>query len=79
MDETEEDTSEENVEKVVAHMKMGFTYKISAVTLMIQSGTHSRTIHGKISPRPRYAQSSWQIRRGATPVPSVLKRITIIG
>ena len=38
-----EDTSEEVVEEVAVHMKMGFKYHMSPVTLRTKSGTRSET------------------------------------
>ena len=77
MDEVEEDTSKEVVEGEVENMKIELTYQMSPVTLKIQSGPHSKTIQGKGSLRTRYAQISWQIKRGAPPALSVLERTTI--
>ena len=77
--EVEEDTSKEVVEGAAVHIKMKLTSQMSPVTLKIQSGSHSQIIKGKGSLRTRYAQSSWQIKRGAPPFPSVLKRIMKIG
>ena len=79
MDKLEEDTDEEVVDEAVAHMKMELTSHMSPVTLRIQSGQHSQTIQGKGSLRTRYAQSSLQIKSGAPPYLSVLKRIIKIG
>ena len=77
VDKVEEDTSKEVVEGADAHMKMKLTSQMSSVTLKIHSGPQSQTIQGKGSLRNRYAQSSWQIKRGAPPALSVLKRTTI--
>ena len=78
VEEVEEDISEEFTEEAAAYMKMKLTSEMSPVTLKIQSGLHSQTIHVKVSLRTRYAQSSWQVKRGAPPAPSVLKGINKI-
>ena len=52
---------------VVAHMKMELTSQMSPVTFKIQSRPHYQTIQGKGSLSTRYAQSLWQIKRGALP------------
>ena len=79
VDKVEEETAEEVVEEAASHMKMKLTSHISPVTLKIHSGLHSQTIQGKESLRNRYAQSSYRIKIGAPPDPSVLKRITKFG
>ena len=76
MDKVEEDTSKEVVEGSADHMKMELTSQMSPITLKIQSGPHYQKIQVKGSLRSRYAQSSWQIKRGAPPDMSVLKRKT---
>ena len=76
VDKIEEYTSEEVVEGAAAHSKMEFKSKMSPVPLNIQSGPHSQTIQGKVSLRNRYAQIYWQIKRGAPPAMSVMKRST---
>ena len=65
VDKVEEYTTDEVVEEAAEHKKMELIYQMSPVTLKIQSGPHSQTIHEKISPRTRYAQSSWPIKRGS--------------
>ena len=65
LDELDEYTSKEVVEMAAAYMKMEFTSQMSPITLRIKSGPHSQTIQGKESLKTRYAQSSWQIKRGA--------------
>ena len=79
LDKSEEDMDEEVVEEAAAHMKMELISHMPPVTLKIQSGLHSQKIQGKVSLMTRYAHSSWQIKRGAPPAPSVLKGITEIG
>ena len=76
LEEVEEDTSKDFMEGEAAHIKIELTYQMSPVTLKIQSGAHSQTIHGKISLRNRYAKISWKIKRGAPPALSVLERTT---
>ena len=75
MDEVEEYTAKEVVEEVAAHMKMELVSQMSPITLKIQSGPHSQTIQVKGSLKTRYAQSSWKIKIGSPPAPSVLKKI----
>ena len=75
VDEVEVNMAEEVVEEVAAHMKMELVSDMSLITLKIQSGLHSQTIQGNGSLKTRYAQSSWRIKRGLPPAPSVLKRI----
>ena len=75
----EEDTFAEVVEEAAAHMKIELKSHMSPITLKIRSGPHSQTIQEKVSLRNPYAQSSWWIKRGAPPAPSVLKRITKFG
>ena len=41
-EDVEEDEAEEVAEETLAHMKVGLTYKMSPITLNIQSGTHSK-------------------------------------
>ena len=79
VDKVEEEISKEVVEGAASNMKMKLIYHMSPITLKIQSGPHSQTIQGKGSLRTRYAQSSWQIKRGAPPALSVLERKTIAG
>ena len=79
MERLEEDATEEFVGEAAAHMKTELKYKMSLVTLKIQSGTHSQTIQGRGPLRTWCAQSSWQLKRGAPPSLSVLKSIMIIG
>ena len=79
VDEVEEDTYKDVSEGAAAHMKMELTSQMSPVTLKIHSGTHSQTIQGKGSLRTWYAQSSWQIKRGAPPALSVLESTKITG
>ena len=67
VDKVKEDTSKEIVEGAAAHMKMELISHMSPVTLKIKSEPHSQTIQGKGSLRTQYAQSSWQIKRGAPP------------
>ena len=50
-----------------------YLYHMSPVTLKIQSGKHYQKIQGKGSLRTRYAQNSWQIKRGAPPALLVLE------
>ena len=59
VEEVEEDTPKEVAEEAGAHMKMELTYKMSPVTLKIQSGPHSQSIQGKVSLITQYAQSFW--------------------
>ena len=79
VDKVEEDTSNEVAEGAAAHMKMELTYQMSPVTLRITSGIHSQTLQEKGSPRKRYAQSSWKIKRGTPLALSVLERTTRTG
>ena len=79
VDEVEEDTPNEVAEGAAAHMKMELSSQMSHVTLNIQSGPHSQKIQGKVSLRTWYAQSPWQIKRGAPPYLSVLERTTRTG
>ena len=79
VDEVEEDTSKEFVEGAAANMKMELISKMSHVALKIQSGPHSQTIQVKVSMSNRYTQSFWQIKRGAPPYMSVLKKKTTNG
>ena len=74
MDEVEEDTAEEVMEEVAACIKTGLPSHMSPVNLNIHSEPHSQMIQGKGSLRNRYAQSSWQIKRGAPPALSVMER-----
>ena len=69
----------EAVEEAVVHIKMELIYQMSPVNLKIQIGSHYQTIQEKVSLRTWYSQMFWQIKRGAPPAPSVLKRITKIG
>ena len=47
VDKVEEDMAEEVVEETAANMKMELTYKMSPVTLKIQSGPQYQTIQRK--------------------------------
>ena len=67
VDEVEEDTFKEVGEEEAADIKMELSSQMSSVTLKIYSAPHSQTIQGKGSLRTQYAQSSWQIKRGAPP------------
>ena len=79
MEEVEEDMSKEIMEGAAAHMKMELSSYMSPFTLKIKSEPHSQMIQGKGSLRTRYAQSSWQIKRGAPPDMPVIERTTRTG
>ena len=72
----EEYTSKEVMDGAVAHIKIQFTSHMSPVILKIHSGSHSQTLQVKGSLRTRYAQSSWKIKRCATPALEVLESTT---
>ena len=67
------------LDEAAVPMEMKLTSQMSPITLKIQSGPYSQIIQGKGSLRTRCSQSSWQIKIGAPPALSVLKRITKIG
>ena len=78
MGEVEEDTADEFMDEAAEHMKMELTSQISLVTLKIQSGMQYQRIKGKISPGTHYIQIPRKTKRGASPYPSVMKKITRI-
>ena len=63
VDKVEEDVTEEATEEAAVHMKMGFKYKMSPVTLKMQSGPHSQMRQEQGYQRTQYTLSCYRIKR----------------